>query len=220
MDKFVVYLTYYTGKKLPKWYIGHSTLEKIQNGYNGSVSSKKYKSIYIKEQKENKHLFKTRILSYYKTRALAIIEEERLQLKHNVAKNDKYINMSYARANGFFGLSIFGKDHPSYGKKQSKEYCERIKLRQLGENNSFYGKHHSEETILKIKAKITGKNNHFYGKKHTPESIKKIKELSGTSIGTTYVYNLKLKKTRRVKGEELDILLNSGWIKEKKIFKK
>jgi len=49
--KYVVYLTHYKGTKLPKWYIGSSNELKVKNGYNGSVKSKKYKKIYLKEQK-------------------------------------------------------------------------------------------------------------------------------------------------------------------------
>jgi len=68
MKKYIVYITKYKGNLLPPFYIGSSYEEKILNGYNGSIRSKKYKEIYKKEQKENKHLFITRILSYHETR--------------------------------------------------------------------------------------------------------------------------------------------------------
>lgn len=97
---YVVYLTYYLGDKLPPWYIGSSNEQRVMEGYNGSVKSKKYKDLYIKEQKENKHLFKTRILSYHKTREEALAEELRIQKLHNVAKNKNYFNESYAVKNG------------------------------------------------------------------------------------------------------------------------
>jgi hypothetical protein len=54
---YAVYLTMYKGKLLPKWYIGSSTIDKIENGYNGSVCSKKFKTLYEKEQKSNKCFF-------------------------------------------------------------------------------------------------------------------------------------------------------------------
>jgi len=115
MNKYVVYLTLYNGDKLPKWYIGSSSEKRVNNGYNGSVASKKYKEIYINEQKCNKSLFKTRILSYHKSRKDALSEELRVQKKHQVVKNDDYINMSYASINGFFGRDVSGKNHPLYG---------------------------------------------------------------------------------------------------------
>jgi len=46
---FVVYLTMYKGNKLPPWYIGSTNVDIINNGYNGSVKSKKYKLWYMRE---------------------------------------------------------------------------------------------------------------------------------------------------------------------------
>ena len=119
--KFVVYLTMYTGDKLPKWYIGSSSEDKVLNGYNGTILSKEYKEIYKLEQKENKHLFKTRILSYHETREEALVEELRVQKMHSVVKNSKYINMSYASINGYFGKPmkgvLVGEKNGMYGRR-------------------------------------------------------------------------------------------------------
>jgi dTDP-4-amino-4,6-dideoxygalactose transaminase len=106
----------YLGTKLPRWYIGSSTEEKVLNGYNGSVCSKRYCEIYIKEQKENKHLFKTRILSKHLTRKEAISEELRLQKMHKVVKNSDYFNESYAQKNGCFSREKFGELNPMFNK--------------------------------------------------------------------------------------------------------
>lgn len=111
---YVTYITMYLGKLLPKWYIGSSTEEKVLNGYNGSVCSKRYYEIYIKEQKENKHLFKTRILSKHLTRKEAISEELRLQKMHKVVKNSDYFNESYAQKNGCFSREKFGELNPMF----------------------------------------------------------------------------------------------------------
>ena len=102
MKEFCVYLTMYKGELLPKWYIGSSSVKKIKNNYNGSVSSHKWRNIYYEEQKENKHLFKTRILSTHETRKQALEEELRVQKLHSVRDNSKYFNESYATVNGFF----------------------------------------------------------------------------------------------------------------------
>jgi len=105
-NKFVVYITMYKGNKLPKWYIGSTNLEQIHSGYLGSVKSIRYKNIWEYELKHNKHLFKNRILSFHKTREGALEEEFRVQKMHDVVKNDKYINMSLANKNGFFGKTM------------------------------------------------------------------------------------------------------------------
>ena len=130
MKSYIVYITHYTGELLPEWYIGSSYKEKIDNGYNGTITSKEYKEIYEKEQKYNKNLFKTRILSYWGTREEAYKEELRLQIKHKVVNNQKYINKAYANEG-------FGKDNE-------------------GENNPMFGRNHTQETkqIISEKNKL------------------------------------------------------------------
>lgn len=113
---YCTYLTMYTGDKLPKWYIGSSSVKNIEKGYVGSVNSKKYKVIWFSEIKENRNLFRTRILSRYSNRTDALKEELRLHKKHNVHTNNRYVNRALACPNGFFGASMLGADSPSYGK--------------------------------------------------------------------------------------------------------
>lgn len=121
MKTYVVYLTKYRGDKLPPWYIGSSFEENVLNGYTGSVQSKKWKDIYYRELKENRSLFKTRILSYHSTREEALKEELRLQQLHLVVTSEKYFNESYASLNGFFGRDIKGELNPFYGKTHTQE---------------------------------------------------------------------------------------------------
>lgn len=118
---YCTYITMYTGDKFPKWYIGSSSVKNIEKGYVGSVSSKKYKELWLSEVKENHSLFNTRILSRYQCRTEALKEELRLHVKHNVHINNKYVNMSLACPNGFFGVSMLGPSSPSYGKTMLRE---------------------------------------------------------------------------------------------------
>jgi hypothetical protein len=50
---YCTYLTIYSGNKLPPFYIGSTSVNRISNGYHGSVSSKRYKSIWLEELKTN-----------------------------------------------------------------------------------------------------------------------------------------------------------------------
>ena len=59
---YCTYLTVYSGNKLPPFYIGSSSIDIINNGYRGSVSSKEYKQIWKTELKNNSHLFKIMII--------------------------------------------------------------------------------------------------------------------------------------------------------------
>jgi FAD synthase len=126
---FVVYLTIYSGGRLPPFYIGYSTEEKVGRGYNGSVTSKRYSLVWRQERREHPELFKTVILSQFDTDEEALVREEFLQRFFDVPNNPMYINMGIG--NGKFGGS--------------------------GENNGKFGTHHSKETILKMSLKKKGR---------------------------------------------------------------
>jgi len=121
MDIYVTYLTIYSGNKLPPFYIGSTSLDKVNNGYRGTVVSKRYKSIWKQELKENPQLFKTKTISYHNTRKEALTKEDSLQRKLNVIQSPMYINLSFAAPDGAFGLKQSGENHPCYGKKYTKE---------------------------------------------------------------------------------------------------
>jgi hypothetical protein len=143
MGKYVVYLVTYSGDKLPKYYIGSTSIEKINNGYLGSVKSKRWKSIFELEIKNNKELFSSEVLSYHETRKEALAEELRIQKERNVVKSNEYINESLASMNGFFGMIITDK-HKKTLSKIAKENHEKGKCHKLtpmyGEKNPMYGK--------------------------------------------------------------------------------
>lgn len=156
--KFVVYLTKYSGVDLPKWYVGSTSAVKIANGYRGSVLSKKYKTKFSEARSINPELFKTRILSFHTTRKEALEEELRVQKKHNVVMNSKYMNESYTCVNGFFGRDVSGELNPRFGKPHSKEQRQR-------------------QNMSKIAKTRTGDKNPNYGNKWTSEQKANLSEL-------------------------------------------
>jgi hypothetical protein len=176
-----VYLTTYSGTELPSKYIGSTSIEKVNKGYNGSVSSRKWRRIYETEQKLNKHLFKSEILFSFKTREEALSKELELQIEYDVVQSNEYFNESLASVNGCFGRDVSGKNNPMFGSNRR------------GKENPFYGKTHTdeaklknreahigkghpqtEETKLKISKHHTGTGNPFYGKSHSDETIEKL----------------------------------------------
>ena len=162
--EFCVYLTTYMGDKLPPFYIGSTSIKRIEAGYRGSVCSKKYKQIWEKELNENPQLFKYQILAELETRKNALIEELYWQLQFDVVKSHDFINMSFASINGFYGMDTSGKNNPMYGNKCLS-----------GENNPMYGKHHSASTKEKIKKNQNMQNvgpiNRLLKSKLTDEQI-------------------------------------------------
>lgn len=78
--EFCVYVTEYAGKLLPPLYIGHTKTQKIAQGYNGSVLSKEFKTIWKREREEHPEFFATHVLSCHGTR----IEAEKLKVIFSV----------------------------------------------------------------------------------------------------------------------------------------
>lgn len=160
---YCVYFTFYSGNKLPPFYIGSSYVDKvIDKNYHGSVSSKKYKDIWKSELKENPHLFKTRILSIYDSRQDATNAENRLQKKLSVVKSTMYINQSFAQINGFAGMDVKGENNPRFGKIMSQETKDKI-----GKANR--NKRHSRSAQYRQKL-----SNRLKGYEKTQEHLNKL----------------------------------------------
>ena len=100
---YCVYLTIYSGNKLPPFYIGSSTIQKVNDGYHGSVKSKKYEKLWRSELKHNPQLFKTRLIRTFATKRDALAHERKIHLLLNVTHNPLYVNLSVAQVDGVFG---------------------------------------------------------------------------------------------------------------------
>ena len=131
-EQFVVYLTIYTGDKLPPFYIGSTSKKKLENGYFGSIRSKKWKKIYDEEIKKHQNLFRSIILSEHDDRKIAIQNEMRIQNELNVVKSNLFFNESIASPNGFFGRDMKGENNPFFGKIHLKEVQDKITTKMLG----------------------------------------------------------------------------------------
>lgn len=121
---YCTYVTIYSGNKLPPFYIGSTSTERIENGYRGSVSSKKYKNIWNSELKINPQLFKTVVLTLHDDRKLATERELRFQKQLNVINHPMYINESYADKNFMYGKKKGVS--PLKGRKMGKRSPESI----------------------------------------------------------------------------------------------
>jgi len=210
-NQFCVYLTTYSGNKLPPFYIGSTSIEKIKNqNYHGTVTSKKFKNIWWNEIENNPSLFKTFIISTHYSRKEAYEKEEYLQRTLNVVKSSMYINMSIA--NGNFVAEK--------GKKHSKEWCNNISKGQTGRK-------HSEKT----KEKQSKSGGHRKGKNNSEEANEKNRQSNKLVIktpewneknskaqkGRIQLANTITKKRRNLNPEDAEKIMNlepSGvWIK-------
>lgn len=215
---YAVYLTVYYGEKLPPFYIGSSSIEKIEKGYCGSVRSKKYKEIFREELKNNKHLFDVIVISTHQSRAEAIDIELKLQKDFNVVKSDKFFNEAYASVNGMFGRDVSGKNNPMFGKKHSEETKKKITEKRGNDKRYDVTDKHREITSKIHKGKIvsdetkdlisknrkgknTGKNNPMFGKTHSDEVKNKI---SKSNTGKTHSEETKNKISEATKGKVIN----------------
>lgn len=183
MSTYCVYLTIYMGKKLPMFYIGSSTLTKINNGYKGSVSSKVYGKIWKEELKNNPGLFRTKIISSHNTREQAFDKEEKLQKRLNVIKNPLYINKSFA--NSKFSL----KQHSSWTRDKFKtrvpwnkgktDIYSDATLAKMSSGKKGKSRPCSDDTKIKLSVPNPlkanpGEKNGMFNKTHTEEVKRKL----------------------------------------------
>lgn len=91
-NQFVVYITFYSGNKLPPFYIGYTTIPKILNGYHGTPTSKTFQHTWNCEIKNNSDKFKTIPIKIFDTRKEALEYESYLHNFFKVDVNEMYIN--------------------------------------------------------------------------------------------------------------------------------
>jgi len=171
---FCVYITEYKGSKMPRWYLGSSSIKKVLAGYRGSVSSKAYKSLWESELRENADLFSTRIIEVFGTRKEALDAEYQMQEALNVVHDPRFVNLALAAKNGFFGRSVFGTEHHRFGSKHTAE--SRLKMSQNGKAISRgLGKSRpkSEEAKRRMSAAAVLRWSNPEQRKQNSEALKK-----------------------------------------------
>lgn len=177
MTTYCTYLTVYSGNKLPPFYIGSSSIDRVNKGYRGSVLSKMYKETWKNELLTNPHLFKTRVLTTHNGRKEATIREKSLQKSLSVVKNPLYINRAYAQIEGSHGnpsgptcYGRVGAKHPMYGKRPhnfGKKTSDAIKKRISQNHHDVSGSNnpraltHTLTSPEGINYTICGKLEHF-----------------------------------------------------------
>ena len=171
MTIYCVYVTLYRGNKLPPFYIGSTSLDRISKGYRGSVSSREYRDIWKQEIKENPHLFQTKIICKFNNRFDARSREDSLQRKLLVIQNSLYTNKAYA--SGCFGGS-FGRKHSEETKRKIGEKSKLPKTKRKSEeakraqSEAMKAKHQKCKETGERYHSIFGEKNGMYGK--TPKN--------------------------------------------------
>lgn len=121
---FCVYVTTYEGTRMPRFYVGSTSIERIVKGYCGSVRSKKWKYIWDCELRDNPHLFEVKIIREFETRVEATHFELEYQKQNNVVRSIDWINEGYAQPGGYAGRDVTGKNNPNFGGQHTRVWIE------------------------------------------------------------------------------------------------
>lgn len=204
--RYCTYITIYSGKLLPPFYIGQSFVAKVQAGYKGSVSSAKYKKIWLNELESAPYLFTTRIIKTFETRTEAR-EHELYLLRHFRAhKNPMYINRCIAGAQ-FATDEPMTDDHraklsaAAKGRKATQETKDKLSRVRKGHRGYTQGMKFSSETKAKMSAAAKGvpkseehRKNISDGRKGIVFSEEHKEKIRQARIGTKQSEETKAKK--------------------------
>lgn len=193
-----------------KYYIGmHSTFN-LEDGYFGSG-----KYLWNSLKKYGKENFKKEILEFFPDRKSLVDREKELVNKELI--NDPLCMNLMKGGEGGWHKNIFGGREKwiKGGLKQAEInfdiLCSNLKkgreicLKKIKDgtyySKRFSGKKHSEETKERIKTANKGKG---IGKQNS-------------QYGTCWIYNIQLKKNKKIKKNDLNYWLELGWIKGRKL---
>lgn len=164
---------------MPPFYIGSTSIKRLNAGYRGSVASRKFKDIWKHALKTEPEKFVTEVISEHQSRKDALDAERELHIILDVVNNPLFINMALAgvgpRNNGFgrpmspktreaLLLANTGRKHTDETKAKMRRAHEkrqpvsdeiRAKMRE-GHKNRPKPKPMSDETKAKISASRRG----------------------------------------------------------------
>lgn len=149
---------------------------------------------FIKGQKENKSIFKYKVVKIFETRVEAINLEIKLHSKFNVGIDESFYNKSKQTSTGF-DTSGTTYSHTEEAKEKIRKYRktykhteETLQKMSLSLSGRVFSDEHieklkiaaknrepmPEETKQKISDSISGCNHHLFGKTHTEETKQKM----------------------------------------------
>lgn len=210
-----------------KIYIGVHETFNLNDNYVGS--GKYLKRAINKYGIDN---FTKEIIKLCKSRE-EMFEWEKLTVTKEFIKRTDTYNICEGGKGGFSYINNNKLNGTSKGVKRQKElrknydWYEKWYKKKTESQNKYLIDNYKEQS-LKIKEgqkKINFCHSTFLGKKHTEESKKKMSlskksKYSGkdnSQYGTCWVYNLKLKENKKIPKLDLDIWIEKGYIKGRKM---
>jgi hypothetical protein len=197
-----------------RYYIGMHSTNDLDDGYLGSGKRLRHS---IRKYGEEVHV--REILEFCENREELKSREEEIVNLNEIAK-EECMNL---KVGGYGGLSTEEhrkKFHKMGGKSRSKR---------LKDDPEFFREQSkiASDTMKKSHKEGKFKYDNFKGKNHSIETKKKMSESSkGTGLGesnsqygTCWIYNEDLKKSKKIKKDQLGDFVSKGWSKGRKFFK-
>ena len=200
--------------KSHKFYIGMHSTDNLKDGYQGS--GKRLWRSFRKHGKEN-HI--TKILEFLPDRQSLKAREKEL-INEELLGNQKFMNLALGGEGGL--LHNLTTEHQKAANKAGvkKQKWLRKNNQEWAKKDSIIKRNVTKQAIREGKIKLS-----FTGKKHTKAAKQKMSQSkkgkvtgkNNSQYGTCWIYHLELKQSKKIKQEELNIYLNQGWFKGRKI---
>ena len=202
-----------------KIYVGKHSTNDLDDGYMGSG-----KLISFAIKKYGLENFRKFILEQFETEELALEYEKQIVNEQFVKSNETY-NLTLGGYGSFFAVN----ENYSFDQRSKNGKLGAASLKKRLENDNELRKTFVDR-LSNINKRMwkEGKRKHidcWTGRKHNEETKIKIGLANSISnlgernsqFGTVWIYNLELKVSKAIKKEELEVYIEQGWIKGRKI---
>ena len=208
-----------TNKINSKIYIGVHKTSNINDDYMGS--GKHLKSSQEKYGIEN---FKKEIIEVFETKEM-MFQYESILVNEDFIKDPNTYNLKLGGTGGFDYINSLGGQGARLNQNLS------LISRKRGIENSHKTRRENKSIEIKrVNTLYTKYGNDYFGKmfkgkKHSDESKKKMsisqqgkqKGEKNSQFGTTWIYNLELKLSKKIKKTDLPNYISQGWLKGRKM---
>jgi len=209
------YIYKITCLKNNRYYIGMHSTSNLEDGYLGGG-----KRIKNSIKKHGKEFHRKEILEFLDNRKLLINRE--IEIINQELLNDPLcINLSLGGSGGSIHHKWTNAEQKKFNKKS------QLKMKFLWENDPNWARNFKDKLSIKLEERVKSGNFirfDWTNRKHKEETKKRMSEKASlrtgnknSQFGRIWIYNTELKENKKISKDSLEIFINSGWIKGRKM---